>query len=92
MPQGHIARDRLAAWGLLGAAAAWPSLFGLLANFARTPLERALLSSWCGVAPHADPALFGHCAVCWEGSALLALAGVLLLRMTSQPAPAVRRR
>jgi hypothetical protein len=60
------------------AAAAWPPAMMWLSHMATSPLERAVLQSWCG-APQYASQLLGHCTVCWTGSALLVAAGIWLL-------------
>ncbi len=72
--------DRFAIAGALFAtAAAWPWMVGALAGLLLSPYERALQSSWCGLAPHNSFAMAGHCAACWVGSALLVLVALIVL-------------
>lgn len=60
---------------LLTAAAAWPAALCALSDAMATPLQRALASSWCGAPPQA---LLGHCAACWSGAAMFALAAAFV--------------
>lgn len=65
----------LAAMSLAMSGVAWPSLVCAVTDALQTPLQRALLSSWCGAGPQAAEFL-GHCAVCWIGAAALLAAAV----------------
>lgn len=72
--------NRIATAGaLVATAAAWPWMVGALAGLLLSPYERALKSSWCGLAPHASFAMAGHCAACWVGSTLLVLVALIVL-------------
>lgn len=68
----------LAALGLLAAALAWPTMAGALVAMTLTPYERALQASWCGGSFHQSFVLFGHCAACWAGSAVLMLLALIV--------------
>jgi hypothetical protein len=68
-----------AAAGLLGLAAAWPGLYGVTAQALLSPAEQLLRSSYCGTASHDAAAWLGHCAACWAGSSMIALAAALVL-------------
>jgi len=66
-------------WALIGAGLAWPSFYGAVAYAAASPLERALLSSWCGASAHGSGlVLLGHCANCWTGTAAFLAAAALV--------------
>jgi hypothetical protein len=67
------------AGALFATAAAWPWMVGALAGLLLSPYQRALQSSWCGLAPHDSFAMAGHCAACWIGSAVLVLVGLIVL-------------
>lgn len=83
MAQTRTLHSALGAYALFAGAVAWPSLVGAIANLGLSPLERALRASWCGVAPHPDIVLLGHCQACWLGVAALAGAGAMLLSASS---------
>jgi hypothetical protein len=85
MAQTRTPHSAFGALALFAAAVAWPSFVGAAANLGMSPLERGLRESWCGVAPHPDFALLGHCPACWVGVAVLAGAGAMLLRASSPP-------
>lgn len=75
-----MALHRFAAAAVLfTAAAAWPSIVQSLARWTMTPLERALQSAWCGLPPQQTLTFLGHCAICFAGVAVLAVAGALVL-------------
>lgn len=74
-------------WALLGAGALWPSSYGAVTYAAASPLERALLASWCGAAPHGGGlVLLGHCATCWVGAAAFLAAAALVARFSPRRA------
>ncbi len=60
-------------------AAAWPWVVGALAGLVMSPLDQAARSAWCGMPAHTGYEALGHCAVCWVGSAILIVVGMLLL-------------
>jgi len=64
---------------LFAAAALWPTLVGLASYAMMSPLERAIAQAWCGLSPYSGAELFGHCAACYAGSAMLAAMGWLAL-------------
>lgn len=64
--------------GLMTAGALWPSLYGALTYAFASPLDRALMSAWCGAAPHGATLFLGHCINCWTGAAALFAAAALI--------------
>lgn len=86
-------RDSLmpAAAALFVGAAAWPTIASAVIDLTLSPYERALRSAWCGISAHAGAQFLGHCAVCWEGAAALAMAGALLLAARKVQTGAVLR-
>jgi len=60
------------------AAGAWPTIVTAIGNALMSPLERAVRVSICGAPFHTAPELFGHCAACWAGSAILAATGIIV--------------
>lgn len=76
------------ALGLALAGLMWPSVYGLVRWLMRTPYERALETSFCGVAPHANLVL-AHCPECWIGAAAF-FAAALGFALLHQPALARR--
>jgi hypothetical protein len=74
--------------GLVAAGLTWPSLYGAVAALGRSPYERALESSFCGVAPHTH-LLLAHCPTCWIGAAAL-FAATLVVAWRRQHAVAQR--
>lgn len=68
-----------AALACFAAAAAWPTVVGLVSRALMSPLERAIADSWCGVPFHSASDFLGHCAACWSGSALLIAFGAWIL-------------
>ncbi|WP_395646926.1 hypothetical protein [Terricaulis sp.] len=77
MPAGRNVSSVAAA--LLAAGAIWPWVVGAVSYLLLTPYERALRAAWCGIAPHADLQVLGHCAACWAGSAAFVLAALALM-------------
>jgi hypothetical protein len=78
------------AGALFATAAAWPWIVGALAGLLLSPYQRALQSSWCGLAPHDSFSMAGHCAACWIGSAVLIAVGLVVLA-TKENIPAHAR-
>ena len=73
--------------GLMAAGVAWPSVYGAIAYAIAPPLDRAILSAWCGAAPHGDALAFlGHCANCWGGAAAFFSAAALIALSIRRPA------
>lgn len=70
----HDAKNRTS-MALAASGLAWPSIVCAVSDALRTPLERAMLSSWCGSGHHAAE-FPGHCAVCWLGAAALIAAAL----------------
>lgn len=73
------------------AAAAWPFVMNAISSALLSPLERAIRSSWCGLPIHDHAVLFGHCAACWAGSALLVFIGLILSLSPHEPRRALIR-
>lgn len=59
-------------------AVIWPAAMCATTEAMRSPVERLLLSSWCGAQPQTAEFL-GHCAVCWGGSAAFLAAALVVL-------------
>lgn len=74
-------RDSLTTLGasLLAAGAAWPVLVSLALPLTLSPYQRLARSAWCGSSAADASLMLGHCAICWQGAAALALTGALLL-------------
>lgn len=79
----HRAKHRTSvALALAASGLAWPSLVWAVTDALQTPVQRALLSAWCGAGPQVAEYL-GHCAACWIGaSAFLAAALAVQLGAT----------
>jgi hypothetical protein len=68
----------LTAVALFVGALAWPNLAGALIKLTLPPYERALQTAWCGGPLHESYAMFGHCAACWIGSAMLLITAFMV--------------
>lgn len=86
-----MTKRSLLPFACFAAAAAWPSLVTAVETALASPLQRALNASICGSSLHAAPALLGHCAACWVGSAFLVALGAYVFA-TTPSAPALARR
>lgn len=83
---------RLGALACFASAAAWPWAMGALFYALMSPIERAARTAWCGAPFHASTETFGHCALCWVGSAALIAAGTWLLSKSLRWRPAPIKR
>ena len=63
---------------LAGAGIAWPTVMCAVRDAMLSPLDRALLNSWCGGSPH-EALLSGHCALCVAGAVGFLTAALLTL-------------
>lgn len=81
-----MSQRSLVSFACFAAAAAWPTLFGVIASSLMSPLERATRDSICGISHHGAE-LLGHCAACWAGSAILVAAGLIAF-LTHRAEPA----
>lgn len=79
MPGARNNTLTLAAGALVMAGAAWPWVVGAASALFLSPYERAVRAAWCGVAPHAQWEMLGHCPACWAGSAAFLGAAVVLM-------------
>ncbi|GAM98173.1 hypothetical protein U91I_01804 [alpha proteobacterium U9-1i] len=85
-----MGRHSLLSLSCFAAAGAWPTLVTALGSAMMSPLERAMQDSICGAPLHTAPALLGHCAACWAGSAILAATGIVVLMSNAKHAARVK--
>lgn len=74
------------------AAGVWPIIVATVEKALTSPYERMVRESVCGGLSHAYGDLLGHCAVCWVGSAILMMTGLLIhMRVPNRTARSVAR-